>query len=318
MKKRIIALLSISIFAMLISSCGNKQDPTPTTETISETESESKSALDPIKLGDIDVQYFDMVIDDVTGNWRLSRVSTDKDILDYALDYYNEFFESDEEIHAIINKELSTTNRISVLMPGTLEVSVLEYVSGEELSAKSLFGGDLIETYYIDTETGEIESADDEESETESEYEYEVPEEINFSDYDMSIDIPDSWTLMDNESDDDATTITYWYRNGTVLIKIMPYVEEYGEEMTDLMLDAPFTGFENKDTYTEVTKKESVRIGGKVGKSGTFFYDDRFYWLADVYSGEYIVMFLYSNDDYNEDGVSEFTGVVDSTVFLQE
>ena len=110
----------------------------------------------PRIIDNIDVSFSDNVRNDVTGNWRLSRVATTEFITDYALDYYNTYFSSDDEVHAIINFTTNTTNKISVIGE-SIDVSVYEYVDGEEHDAKELFGGTLLYEYFINISTGEIE-----------------------------------------------------------------------------------------------------------------------------------------------------------------
>ena len=84
-------------------------------------------------------------------------MASSKDITEYATDYYNTLFSSDDEIHAIVNFSLNTTTSISVLPDGTLDVSIHEYIDGEEHDAKALFGGMLLKEYFINPQTGEFE-----------------------------------------------------------------------------------------------------------------------------------------------------------------
>lgn len=95
------------------------------------------------------------VRDDVTGNWRLSECATTDTVDQYALDYYNAFFEDDKEIHGIINFTLRTTTRLRVFN-GVISCDTLEYVDGEEHSAKTLFSGLLLTQKEINIETGEV------------------------------------------------------------------------------------------------------------------------------------------------------------------
>ena len=74
----------------------------------------------------------------------------------YTLDYYKEYFKSDDEIHAIVNFNYKTTTKISV-MGNLLDVSVYEYVDKEEHDAKLLFSGMLLKEYHVNKDTGEIE-----------------------------------------------------------------------------------------------------------------------------------------------------------------
>lgn len=105
----------------------------------------------------IEFSFSDSVRNDTTGNWRISLIADSATPDEYALDYYNTLFSSDNEIHGVINFSLNTTTRISILYEGVLDVTVLEYLDGEEHDAKELFGGDLLAEYWIHADTGEIE-----------------------------------------------------------------------------------------------------------------------------------------------------------------
>ena len=96
------------------------------------------------------------VPNDVTGNWRIASIAENIEMQDYALDYYKEYFKSDDEIHAIVNFNYKTTTKISV-MGNLLDVSVYEYVDKEEHDAKLLFSGMLLKEYHVNKDTGEVE-----------------------------------------------------------------------------------------------------------------------------------------------------------------
>lgn len=101
--------------------------------------------------------FADNVNNDVTGKWRIAKVSTKISTEKYALDYYKKFFSSDDEIHAIVNFTDSTTTCITQLFSDTIDVTIHNYIDGEEHDAKVLFGGDTLEEYWINVNTGEIE-----------------------------------------------------------------------------------------------------------------------------------------------------------------
>lgn len=125
-------------------------------------ESESVDAEDkPKELLGFNVMFSKTYRNDTTGNWRLARIAEDIKIEEYALDYYNNYFESDDEIHIIINFTLNTTTRIAV-MENLLDVSIMEYVDKEEHDAKLACSGMLLAEYYINIESGEIEKINDE------------------------------------------------------------------------------------------------------------------------------------------------------------
>lgn len=102
--------------------------------------------------------YFSVsdVRNDVTGNWRISTIAENVDIQEYALSYYKEYFKDDKEIHAIVNFNYKTTTKISVI-GNTLDVSIYDYVDGEEHDAKLLFSGTLLKEYSVNMDNGSIE-----------------------------------------------------------------------------------------------------------------------------------------------------------------
>ena len=102
--------------------------------------------------------YFSVsdVRNDVTGNWRISTIAENIDIQEYALSYYKEYFKDDKEIHAIVNFNYKTTTKISVI-GNTLDVSIYDYVDGEEHDAKLLFSGTLLKEYSVNMDNGSIE-----------------------------------------------------------------------------------------------------------------------------------------------------------------
>jgi len=105
---------------------------------------------------EFNVMFSDTYQNDVTGNWRLARIAENINIEEYAVDYYNNYFESDSEIHIIINFTLNTTTRITV-MGNLLDVSIMEYVDKEEHDAKLACSGVLLKEYHVNIDTGEIE-----------------------------------------------------------------------------------------------------------------------------------------------------------------
>lgn len=103
----------------------------------------------------LQVCFYPTVPNDKTGRWRLATISTTTPIVGYALNYYKDYFKSDDEIHGIINKELNQTYSLSVVA-GQLNVVTHEYLEGEEKDAALLFGGDVISQIYIDPSTGVV------------------------------------------------------------------------------------------------------------------------------------------------------------------
>jgi len=96
------------------------------------------------------------VRNDTTGNWRIATIAESIDITEYALSYYNKYFEDDKEVHAIVNFTYNTTTRISCL-GDRLNVTVHEYVKKEEHDAKLLYSGEVLKDYFVYLDNGDIE-----------------------------------------------------------------------------------------------------------------------------------------------------------------
>lgn len=136
---------------------------TESTAVIPSTQGTQGSASEPSKAEQkqalqkkIALNWKGNVDEDVTGNWRLSEYASPDSQETFAADYYDAFFESDTEIHAIINRTNKTTARLQIIGNRILEVDVLKHIEGEEQSAKSLFGGEVIHQYWVYLDTGEI------------------------------------------------------------------------------------------------------------------------------------------------------------------
>lgn len=141
----------------LTLNISNKKETEEPTKFPSETEAEASTEPPKTINDDVDINFSGNVQNDATGNWRLARVTTMKEIQEYALEYYNAYFKSDDEIHAIVNFSLNTTNRLTKATDDILDIAVYDYVSKEEYDAKVLFSGSLLANYHINTSTGEIE-----------------------------------------------------------------------------------------------------------------------------------------------------------------
>lgn len=95
------------------------------------------------------------VRNDKTGNWRIATYSGSNQIIDYAKNYYEAYFESDDEIHFVVNLGLKTTSKITVV-GDKLDVTVYEYVDGEEHDATLLASGNVLGQYQVDLSDGSI------------------------------------------------------------------------------------------------------------------------------------------------------------------
>lgn len=143
---RFIAVITVLILAMSMIGCSGSDE---------ENSSGSQTSNSPLDDIDFHILYKN-VPDDPTGNWRIVTTADGVPVHEYALDYYNKYFESDEEVHMIVNYNLHTTTSI-ISMSGMLFVNVYEYVDKEEHSAKTLCGGMHLGEYHVNIKTGETE-----------------------------------------------------------------------------------------------------------------------------------------------------------------
>lgn len=123
----------------------------------SETEQSNEISCGNHEIAGASFFFSKSVINDVTGKWRISTVNTSMSAEEYAADYYKELFSADDEIHGVVNFALNTTNRITVMDSKTLDVTIMDYVNGEEHDAKELFSGTVLAEYTVDIETGQVE-----------------------------------------------------------------------------------------------------------------------------------------------------------------
>lgn len=104
----------------------------------------------------VNVDLENSVRNDSTGKWRLARITDNINIEEYALDYYKNYFESDDEIHAVVNFTNNTTTNLSCF-GDMLFVTIYNYVDKEEHDADMLFTGEKISEFCVYTDNGDIE-----------------------------------------------------------------------------------------------------------------------------------------------------------------
>lgn len=154
MKKELIALAIAT--AMMSAGCGanvaSSTEATSAETTATEATTEAVDKKEEMK------KTYNLsdpmpINDDKTGKWKLNRMTGATNPIDFAFDYYKNFMEPDE-IHYIINFSTKTTTIIQN-MSGMLYVRVLEHVDKEEVTAKTIGSGTLLQEKYFNAETGE-------------------------------------------------------------------------------------------------------------------------------------------------------------------
>lgn len=177
-KRKMVGIVLIAIIAIcvigIVATPSKKEDEettnaevATTTEPVEqdselESESEQSEAEEPqaeSTLDEMSIIFSDSVRNDVTGKWRLAKVTGNKSAEEYAADYYREYFKEDNEVHAVVNFTLNTTACITYV-GGEINVRIYEYEDGEEHDAKALFGGEKLEEYNVDPDTGAAEKVE--------------------------------------------------------------------------------------------------------------------------------------------------------------
>lgn len=159
----VVFVVVVGVICNLAGMDGEPQEDTtakePTTvatqATVEQTTEPSETEPEPTSALPFDVSFDDTFPNDVTGRWRKALVATSDTIDKYAVDYYKEYFKSDDEVHIIYNFTLNTVNALAV-QSGTLFISVTEYVKDEENDAKKACGGLYYGDYRFDLSTGEM------------------------------------------------------------------------------------------------------------------------------------------------------------------
>lgn len=168
--KQIVALLLAAVLIYGLAACGSTATTpateTPKVETTPEPTPEATPEADPKEalqatfkeaIGGSGLTFYKTVRNDNTGKWRCAVIYTGESMVDHALDYYKAYFESDDELHFICNLGTKRTTAIRVLGEN-LQVDEHEYVDKEEHDAKIMNSGALIQSYWVNIETGEVEA----------------------------------------------------------------------------------------------------------------------------------------------------------------
>ena len=170
MRRRLFAI-ALSLSILFTTACGGNNDnnsdtadaittesvitEVATTEPDTTEQAVEEQTLEKTPLG-FNVMFSDSYRNDATGNWRLARIAEDIDMEKYALEYYKNYFKSDDEIHIVINFTRNVTTRIS-FNGNILDVTNMGYVDGEEHDAKIACSGSVLSEYFVYTDSGEIE-----------------------------------------------------------------------------------------------------------------------------------------------------------------
>lgn len=103
-----------------------------------------------------DISAPSSVLHDKTGKWRLSLYTSSVNPDQFIINYYKSFFNSDDEVHWIINFGTNTTTCVRYSQ-GLLSFEIHERVPNEELDASTLGSGILYGSYRAYLDTGVVE-----------------------------------------------------------------------------------------------------------------------------------------------------------------
>jgi uncharacterized lipoprotein NlpE involved in copper resistance len=132
MKKALIA--AVLTTTLILTGCGGS--------------SPKKEAQEALKKNISLTWLTSSVKNDTTGKWRVAECLTDQQPSEWAKQYYDGYFESDDEVHAVVNFTLNTTNAVRV-EGDQIVIDVHDYVQGEEHDANLLFTGELLDTQMV-------------------------------------------------------------------------------------------------------------------------------------------------------------------------
>lgn len=105
---------------------------------------------------DFDITFCGDFRNDTTGRWRFSTYAESNEFQDYAMNYYEEYFKNDSEVHVVYNFTNKTVYCITNL-GGMLSVNVTDYVKGEEHDASLACSGTHLATYMVYLDSGVVE-----------------------------------------------------------------------------------------------------------------------------------------------------------------
>ena len=133
-----------------------------TGETVEHRTGDNIVGISDKDITEIHTSKYDTVRNDVTEKWKcLVLAENNFDVTEYALSCYENHFDSDNTILAVINLTTKTSASISNVA-GNLYVSEYEYVDGEEHDAKIMFSGMHLLDYIVYIDNGDIEKVTEE------------------------------------------------------------------------------------------------------------------------------------------------------------
>ena len=319
-KNKILSKIALGICGFwfligIIGSLGNKGDnKVNTTEMATESIADDEGVNDTEEASDTEevneddekaklqeeieakygLKYFGKVRNDNTGNWRYSGYTENDSQETFALEYYKAFFEDDKEIHAVINFTNKTTAKLSVVND-KIDVTIHEYVDGEEHDAKELFSGDVLKQYFVNISDGSVENIleeQDNEETSEESADYiltadETGEYGRIVTLNANTDMPDDKYLYKIPAGKYKVTTDCKKMAVFSIVKdeigtedtdypeVLQYVEmEDGNSVYQLTVgDDDFNGHAKQEVYITIGEDESVYItGGNTTTVKFYFY----------------------------------------------
>lgn len=184
--RKIIIVLSALMMITSLSACDaastdSSSNKTANNSSVSESDSDAESneeSKSDLELSKVDVEavahretsigvsdkniedlngtFYDSVRNDVTGGWKCLVIASDINITEYALSAYNQYYNG----ASLLVIENLTSKECAVItdLGDTLDVSIHEYIDGEEHDANLMASGALISQYWVYTDNGDIEN----------------------------------------------------------------------------------------------------------------------------------------------------------------
>ena len=137
------------------------EDISVTTEQTEDTAEQVEHREDAIGISEKNISDVDgtfsrnSVKNDVTNSWKVSTIAADISMEEYALSYYNQYNMQENVVEAVINLTRNTSTCM-VLQGDHIDVTIYDYVDGEEHDAKQMFTGTLLSEYWVYIDNGDI------------------------------------------------------------------------------------------------------------------------------------------------------------------
>lgn len=138
----------------------------PTDSSVEHRTEDDIAGVSNKDIKDLDIKFYKNVPHDEQETWAdkysMATMNADVDFSEYALSYYNEYYQNYGDLHFVINFNRKTVDTIIVYDSIHIFASTHEYLPVKEINARNIDGGKLLDEYWIHLDNGDIEKIDNE------------------------------------------------------------------------------------------------------------------------------------------------------------